>query len=576
MAAVAAPDERYVLAKDVLEQRQRVQVLLRDGIIEDLRFEEGGGGRRPSGRTMMVRESFTKNPSSDGFFVRQDTMPHPSLHTSLWSSLESSYLLEQKPEHRQRNSRETHRRLVKVDKVGDHGVWSSDWSVDTPLGTQEVAGSSDVLIDEVDQPKPSSSAASLKKPKAATIVKPKRKYVKKKKVIEEVKGNVVSLSGVETKKITKQRSLSWNKEGTKSQSHAEDGSPRLGLGNLAPKGGRASRRTPSSKAKVDHMGAFLAEIGNTGLLTKDQEIEFTVKAKGCMKLEQIQLELTEELSRVPTMDEWSAYAGVTTQELQQRLHAGRDAKRLMVEHNIRLAVHVARKYCNKGVPLGDLVQEGLTGLVKAIEKFNPDLGFRFSTYAHYWVRQGITRAISDQSRTIRLPVHVYDTLSKIRKARVELDEISEEGPSNSAIAQHIGIPEAKVKKLLLSSLPLLDLDGVQYQNDASNDNNETARVESVESEESDDSKPESSCEMRFLKEDLEQALADLHPRERNILCMRYGLATADGSIMTLKDIGRAYGLTRERIRQIEDRALRKLRHPCSAVSLVDYLHVISD
>jgi len=171
---------------------------------------------------------------------------------------------------------------------------------------------------------------------------------------------------------------------------------------------------------------------------------------------------------------------------------------------------------------------------------------------------------------------VYDTLSKIRKARVELDEVSEEGPSNSAIAQYIGVPEAKVKKLLLSSLPLLDLDGVQYQNDASNDSNETARVESVESEESDDSKPESSCELRFLKEDLEQALADLHPRERNILCMRYVLATADGSIMTLKDIGRAYGLTRERIRQIEDRALRKLRHPCSAVSLVDYLHVISD
>lgn len=250
MAAVAAPDELYVLAKDVLEQRQRVQVLLRDGIIEDLRFEEGGGGRRPSGRTMMVRESFTKNLSSDGFFVRQDTMPHPSLHTSLWSSLESSYLLEQKPEHRQRNSRETHRRLVKVDKVGDHGVWSSDWSVDTSLGTQEVAGPSDVLIDEVDQPKPLSSAASLKKPKTATILKPKRKYVKKKKVIEEVKGNVVSLSGVETKKITKQRSLSWHKEGTKSQSHAEDGSPRLGLGNLAPKGGRAPRRTPSSKAKV--------------------------------------------------------------------------------------------------------------------------------------------------------------------------------------------------------------------------------------------------------------------------------------------------------------------------------------
>eukprot|EP00959_Pyramimonas_sp_CCMP1952_P430152 9009529-Pyramimonas_sp.AAC.1 len=173
----------------------------------------------------------------------------------------------------------------------------------------------------------------------------------------------------------------------------------------------------------------------------------------------------------------------TTLQLQQRLQDGRDSKRLMVEHNIRLAVHVARNYCNKGVPLGDLVQEGLTGLVKAIEKFNPNLGFRFSTYAHYWVRQGITRAISDQSRTIRLPVHVYDTLSKIRKARLVLDrggaggdEGDAEEPSDAAIAHYIGIPEAKVRQVLQSAMPMMDLDGAEYSHNDGKDNKETAKV----------------------------------------------------------------------------------------------------
>lgn len=371
---------------------------------------------------------------------------------------------------------------------------------------------------------------------------------------------------------SKDRATSWRK----SNMRAKD-KKTLGLGNLSKTG--AKKRESKSEVSQnrrgdDHMKSFLSEIGNTGLLNKEQEIELTTLAQECIRIEQSQLDLMKEIGRMPSMPDLAAYVDMPVGELHEKMHKGQLAKRLMVEHNVRLAVHVARHYSNKGVPLGDLVQEGLTGLVRAMEKFDPKMGFRFSTYAHYWVRQGIVRAVSDQSRTIRLPAHVYDTLSKIRKARRELDDKTIDGPSDSAIAHYLGLTEAKVTQVLHASLPVIDLDSQAYS-DPNKDDKEMSKLDSVEAEDSAVQLPESTCEMSFLLDDLEVALASLHPRERNILCMRYGLATADGSTMTLKDIGRTYGLTRERIRQIEEKALRKLRHPMCSVSLLDYLHVLS-
>lgn len=349
--------------------------------------------------------------------------------------------------------------------------------------------------------------------------------------------------------------------------------PKVGLGNLATDS--EQQDTKNRGSSTTHMAAFLNEIGNTGLLSKEQEIQYTVEAQELMRLDAVRDAMVESMGRSVTLEEWAAAAHLPPKTLQSRVRTGQTAKRLMVEHNVRLAVHVARRYVNKGVPMGDLVQEGLTGLVRAIEKFDPALGFRFSTYAHYWVRQGITRAVSDQSRTIRLPVHVYDTLSKIRKARRELDDRSYDGPSDGTVAHYLGMPEAKVTAVLQSALPTLGLDEAQFNSETkhSGDDKQAAKVEAIEAEDTCSAAPEVRCEMALLGQDMERALAQLAPRERNILCMRYGLTSVDGSTMTLKEIGRAYGLTRERIRQILDRALRKLRHPTRSL-LGDYVHTL--
>jgi len=355
--------------------------------------------------------------------------------------------------------------------------------------------------------------------------------------------------------------------------------PKASPGNQAVAGDKRKQKDRKGQGVggggTQHMSTFLSDVGHTGLLSKQQEVQYTVAAQELMRLEAVRDAVVASVGRSLTMDEWAAAAHLPTKTLHSRVQSGEEGKRLMVEHNVRLAIHVARRYVNKGVPMGDLVQEGLTGLVRAIEKFDPALGFRFSTYAHYWVRQGITRAVSDQSRTIRLPVHVYDTLSKIRKARRELDDRSYDGPSDGTVAHYLGMPEAKVTAVLHSALPTLALDDAQFNSEFkhSGDDKQAAKVEAIEADDSDSAAPEVRCEMSLLGQDMEKALAQLAPRERNILCMRYGLASVDGSTMTLKEIGRAYGLTRERIRQILDRALRKLRHPQRSL-LGDYVHTL--
>lgn len=354
----------------------------------------------------------------------------------------------------------------------------------------------------------------------------------------------------------------------------------LGLGNELTARARAVKQKNIAEfgySGDDHVSHFLQEIGHTSVLTQELETTLSLRAQDCLKLEQAQVELMATLGRLPSIEEWGEAAKVAPGELHNRLQLGREAKQLMVEHNLRLVVHIAKRYGGRGVPLGDLIQEGTVGLIKGVEKFDQSKGFKFSTYAHWWIRQAVTRALSDQSRTIRLPVHVHDTLSRIRKAQRALtsdDLPSGHAPSEAAIARYVGLPVLKVRLLLQSSQQLIELDGAEFSS-LDKGERETSLIDAVQAEHGLKHAPESECEMRFLREDLDVALASLHPRERNILCMRYGLASADGRTMTLKDIGRAYGVTRERIRQIEDKALRKLRHPCRSVSLADYLPVLT-
>eukprot|EP00976_Prorocentrum_cordatum_P078900 1183319-Prorocentrum_minimum.AAC.4 len=237
VTAVAAPERP--LEQETLERVGRVQVLFRDGVTEDLLFEEGGGGRRPSERTMTVRSPFYDLDSTEGFFVSQDTMPHPSLHTSLWSSLEFSDLLVEEKEERQRTKANSHRQLVTVDKMGDHEVWS----VKTPLGTQEVGGASDDQFNQQQQ-----LAAISTRSEAARGTKSSRSKLKQ-KTSTHATDNVVRVNGKEARKITRQRSQSWVRAGKKAKAGLE-GERRLGLGNLAAKGSRAERNSHRTTGKV--------------------------------------------------------------------------------------------------------------------------------------------------------------------------------------------------------------------------------------------------------------------------------------------------------------------------------------
>ncbi|MGF1576873.1 MAG: RNA polymerase sigma factor RpoD [Cyanophyceae cyanobacterium] len=337
---------------------------------------------------------------------------------------------------------------------------------------------------------------------------------------------------------------------------------------IAPQGKAKSRRRATTKKKHytdDSIRVYLQEIGRIRLLRADEEIELARKIADLLELERIRDDvftthnLWESPDEVP-VTYWAAAVEMPEKDFARRLHRGRRAKEKMVQSNLRLVVSIAKKYMNRGLSFQDLIQEGSLGLIRAAEKFDHEKGYKFSTYATWWIRQAITRAIADQSRTIRLPVHLYETISRIKKVTKLLSQEMGRKPTEEEIATRMEITIEKLRFIAKSAqLPISLETPIGKEEDS--------RLGDFI--ESDGETPEDRVAKILLREDLEGVLDTLTTRERDVLRLRYGLD--DGRMKTLEEIGQIFNVTRERIRQIEAKALRKLRHPNRNSVLKEYI-----
>ncbi|HUZ02808.1 MAG TPA: RNA polymerase sigma factor RpoD [Thermomicrobiaceae bacterium] len=298
----------------------------------------------------------------------------------------------------------------------------------------------------------------------------------------------------------------------------------------------------------DSVRLYLQEIGETSLLTMQEEVWLAKRMERGKMAE----------TRILTGDYVSESE---CDELLADKDDGDKARAHLIQANLRLVVSVAKKYVGRGLSFLDLIQEGNIGLMKATDKFDYKRGYKFSTYATWWIRQAITRAISDQSRTIRLPVHVGETINRVKKTSHRLQQIFEREPSYEEVARAMDIPEEKVRQVLDASRHPVSLEApVGQEGDA-------FLGDFIEDETMPP--PLELASQELLKNQIGDALDKLTERERRIIVLRFGLD--DGQFRTLEEVGREFGITRERIRQIEAKALRKLRHPQYSRHLRGYL-----
>ncbi|NEQ26044.1 MAG: RNA polymerase sigma factor SigC, partial [Microcoleus sp. SIO2G3] len=360
------------------------------------------------------------------------------------------------------------------------------------------------------------------------------------------------------------------------------------------------------RRSTDLVRLYLQEIGRVRLLGRDEEVSEAQRVQRYMRLleqcheaaesdEALQLyvklieahdRLASILGHRPSLERWAAEGGValvdlkptiaegkrrwaalvdlTPAELDQVQQEGTSAKDHMIKANLRLVVSVAKKYQNRGLELLDLIQEGTLGLERAVEKFDPTKGYRFSTYAYWWIRQGITRAIATQSRTIRLPVHITEKLNKIKKAQRKISQEKGRTATIEDIAVELEMTAPQVREVLLRVPRAVSLE-TKVGKERDTELGDLLPEEGVS--------PEELLMREALRRDLQQLLTDLTSRERDVIQMRFGLG--DGQPYSLAEIGRALDLSRERVRQIEAKALQKLRQPKRRNRVRDYLESLS-
>ncbi|MGB5916471.1 MAG: RNA polymerase sigma factor SigC [Phormidesmis sp.] len=361
---------------------------------------------------------------------------------------------------------------------------------------------------------------------------------------------------------------------------------------------------PRAKRTTDLVRLYLQEIGRVSLLERDEEVaeaqlvqqhmlllktrdEKAAAAEGSplavyVNLLNTQDQLKAQLGHRPSLERWAKTAGVEAAALKPTLAQGKRlwaelanlsvdelvnvqkegarAKEHMIKANLRLVVSVAKKYQNRGLELLDLIQEGTLGLERAVEKFDPTKGYRFSTYAYWWIRQGITRAIATQSRTIRLPVHITEKLNKIKKAQRKISQAQGHTAKVDDIAKELDMTVAQVREVLLKVPRAVSLD-TKIGKDRDTELGDLLEAEDIS--------PEDRLMRESLKRDLQQLLTDLTTREQEVITLRFGLG--DGVPYSLAEIGRTLELSRERVRQIESKALQKLRQPKRRNRVRDYL-----
>ena len=295
----------------------------------------------------------------------------------------------------------------------------------------------------------------------------------------------------------------------------------------------------------DSVRAYLRDIGRIPLLEHDEEILLGRQVQRLMEIKE-----AEEVAETKTKEDLAGVLGLTIKELKREIRAGEKAKDKMVTANLRLVVSVAKKYTKRNMELLDIIQEGTIGLVRGVEKFDPGRGYKFSTYAYWWIRQGITRAIAEKSRAIRLPIHVTENLNKLKKAQRELSQMNGAMPNVFQLSDHLGLTVDEIKDLMCKARQPTSLE-IKI-----GENRDTALIDLLEDE---TQLPDTLLEQQFIKEDIRELIQDLPEMQAAVISMRYGIGDEMLEPMSMTAIGQVLNMSRDRVRTLEHKALKALR-----------------